>query len=209
MSVVVARNCARAQFWCADRRLVQEHGDQWEVVSHDHRKVMALPGRPVILGFSGTAYDAQVMMETISATNLGGASLDDFHGLVREIVVHVNWIAASFARQRRLKIYETGLVVGGFWNERRFLTVAPPDGHLRHMRTFAAIGYDAVGIDEAIAEATAADLACEKVRALIDGWFTTRCAGDALACNRLDRYLVIPTGVYAIDGSEDPLRKYL
>lgn len=167
---------------------------------------MALPERPVILGFSGTAYDAQVMMETISASNLAGASLDDFYSLVRDVVVDVNRIAASFARERGLDAYQTGLVVGGFWNERRFLTVAPPDGHLRHMTTFAAIGFDSVGIDEVIGGSASADLGCAPVREAIDGWFATRCAGDVPEAEELDRYLVAPTGVHAIDGSGDRVR---
>ncbi len=195
MSLVFACQLPKCQYWCADRVLVRAEEGATRVVRRDHQKIHALDGRPVVVGLSGSAYDAEHILRLIERRLDGVEACAAFLGLVRTAVRDVNEYSRDFARQEQLATYFTGAVVGGCWDGRWFLRVITPDGNELAMQRFAAIGAEASRIGESLGKTLDEPAPKSEIAARIDA-----CACAVLGANAgsLDRLLVDADGVRAL-----------
>jgi hypothetical protein len=192
VSLVVACQQSGFQYWCADRTLVRVDGSMRRVVARDHRKIHSLPGRPVVLGLSGSAYDAGLILGLVKRSASGKRALVDFLALVQSAVLSVNVCSAEFGREHRLDQHLTGAVVGGMWDGEWFLRVVAPDGTEVPMMRFAAIGMAAPALDAGTLEALAGASGPFEVQAVLDRAVRTALEDEA---GQLDRLVVAAGGV--------------
>lgn len=180
------------QYWCADRTLVRVDGSTRHVVARDHRKIHPLPGLSVVLGLSGSAYDADHILGMVTRGIGSVRAWPDFLEHVRSAVLGVNLCSAEFGRERGLAQHLTGALVGGVWDDEWFLRVVEPDGTDTPMPRFAAIGMAATALDAGTwASLADAREPCE-VQAALDPAVRTALGDDAAA---LDRLVVVAGGV--------------
>ena len=198
MSLVVASNCDGCQYWCGDRILVDTRVEPFAVVSIDYQKIRRIPGVQVLVGLSGSSYDTDLIWEGIIAAgpvNSVGNLLSVCSSVVRE----VNNCSFAFGASHSLPIYHTGLIVGGYIDAQRFLSVVQPGGDVLAMSVFAAIG---VGINKSDCQALRQKADCEKfdiTKGIIDECFSSYLEGIDCQNTVLDRYLVTPTGIIRRD----------
>lgn len=197
MSLIVACNCCGCQYWCGDRILRKWSEGISTVVSRNYRKIRQFPGIPVVVGLSGSAYDADLLWTTLSALK-GLSSKEDLLEIVRTAVKQINQCSAEFAIANRLNIHETGILIGGYWGDDRFLSVIDPNGRLLEMSAFGAIGYGSGCVAGAIAGKLAPSADWKEAAFLVDRCHESSPDDLASGGQALDRILVRPCGVQEV-----------
>ena len=192
MSLVAAYQLPGHQYWCADRTLVRWCGPTRRVVARDHRKLHPLPDRPVVLGLSGSAYDADHILGIVTRAVDAVSALVDFMAMVRAAVRDVNACSAEFARERGLAQHLTGALVGGTWDGTWFLHVIPPDGADVRMTRYGAIGMASARLRAEMWEALEGATVPSQVEDALDAGVRGALGEEGAV---LDRLVVDPFGV--------------
>lgn len=191
MSLVVACNCRGCQYWCGDRILVDAEAEPPIVVATDYKKVRRTPGMQALIGISGSAYDADLIWQAI-VSNISASSVESLLSLCSSVVREVNQYSSSFAASRSIPVYRTGLIVGGYNDNRRFLTVIEPDGDVVSMSVFAAIGDGIIESDCEVLRRSGDNEEFDSITGIIDGWFNALLERMEYRGAVLDRYIVTP-----------------
>ncbi len=141
MSLIMAYRGGNYQYWCSDGLTVSMVGSNPRINGEDTRKIFQLRNWPVLIGYSGDIYDADVI-QRILEKSAREISVTGFLASVSNIVKSVNSISERYCVINNETRFETGLIVGGFLCQTDFLVIVTPKGKISPMKSFAAIGKD-------------------------------------------------------------------
>lgn len=138
MSLVIACTINDRQYWYADKILISIIDGQRRVVATDYTKIRQFAHHHVLLGVSGREYDGELIVRKIIDQCF--SSVDDIFQIASHIVAGVNALSAEYACTHDAEVYHTGIIIGGFFEDRPFLSIVTPDGCVHAMSHFAVIG---------------------------------------------------------------------
>ncbi len=138
MSLVIAYNAIERQVWCCDRRTVTPQDGRFVRSSDNAQKIRQILNSNILCGWIGDKYDADSILSAIPSPS--HSSIEDWLEEVAFCCQHINSLSFGFCANNNQAFCPTGLLIGGYHSDKRFLAVITPDGQVMSRNQYAAIG---------------------------------------------------------------------
>lgn len=150
MSLIICYTGDDYQLWLSDGLTVAPKGSDFECIRENTEKISILSRMNVLCGWVGEKFDAEWIMEEIRFLPRMK------HGKLLEVISkncrRINRLSRIYCLEKNEFFCPTGLLIGGYDCEDKFLATVTPQGQIKHFESLGAIGIGSHQVTKSFSE---------------------------------------------------------